>query len=162
MKKTKGILEFIQTNLFLILGIIFIVPWVKKYLDKMELANKKNEIENEKDETFLVNQNMTSQNSLRDKITKNKGVQAAATKIANDLGTSINHDTGSITDILNPRGWTENDEEVANTIIYQRNNFPFLEKLYNQTETRQRKLREDLIKLLDVDQMKRIKKYIKI
>lgn len=154
--------EFLSKNLFLILGIIFIVPWVKEYLAKMELRNNKNEQENEVENNFLQNQNFGTQQQKRNQITKSKELQAVATKIANDLGTSINHDTGSWTDVFNPRGWSENDTAVANSIIKYRNYFPTLENLYNRCETRQRKLREDLLKLLDDDQIKRVRVYIKI
>lgn len=162
MRKKFDLKDFLSKNIFLILGIILVVPWIKEYLQNMELRNKANQIEKDKEDTFLQNQNMYTQQAKRDKITKSKELQAVATKIANDLGTSINHDTGSWSDIFNPRSWTENDKEVANALIKYRNYFPTLVNLYNQAETRQRKLKEDLLKLLDDTEIKRVRQYIKI
>lgn len=110
---------------------------------------------------YNENQNPLTAQKKRDQITKRKDVQAAAQKIAHDLGTKYS-DKNSWYSFLDPRGWTENDDAVVATIIKQRLNFYLLEKLYFQVESNSRSLTADLLALLDKDSIIRLRKYVNI
>lgn len=114
----------------------------------------------EKDNNVAENHDPVVKQSKLDKITKDKGVQAAAESLAADLGYKYESGHWWI-DIFGFRYWTENDKSAADTLIYQRNNYKLVEKCY-YVLTRNRNLTADILEVLDTDELERVRKYINI
>jgi hypothetical protein len=148
-------------NWILIL-ICIIVPFpLYRFIKKQMAKNSEQDTQLVKDKSFIENQNPIIQTAKADKITKNKGVQAAAKDLAHHLGTKYS-DANHWYSFLDPRGWTEDDKKVADILIYQRNNYKLLERLYYTCYTNSRSLSDDVLKLLDEDQLKRVQQKLKI
>lgn len=140
---------------------IFVAPLAYRFLRTQAESIKQQTEDIKAEETFVNNQNVQTQQETANSIVKNRpDIWAAAAKLAHDLGTAYQKD--SWTDWLNPKTWTENDSSVVETIRYQRNNFVLLEKLYQQIYTRNHNLKTDLLKYLDDDSMRELRKYITI
>jgi hypothetical protein len=140
---------------------IFFLPFIYRYLKAQMDAMKSQQTQSQINTNWENNQNVEVQHSEAEKIVKNRpDIWAAAARLAHDLGTA--YDTGSPWKIFDERYLTENDQSVAQTLIWQRNNFGLLEKLYQKVYTRGHDLRKDLLKLLDGPQLKQVRKYIKI
>lgn len=119
----------------------------------------KQEIQN--NTNYQENQNPTIAQNKADKITVRKDVQSAAKKLAHDLGTKYS-DKNSWWSWIDPRGWTENDKSVADTLLYQRNNYSLLKRLYNEIYTNNRSLTDDVFSLLDENELKRVQAKLKL
>ncbi|PWA08973.1 hypothetical protein [Flavobacterium laiguense] len=165
-------MEFMQKYWMVIGGLIFVYPLLKRYLAKQkELAIEQNNnlvVDQQKSNATYVKEiryinNMDPKKQLteRQKITGSKELWAASTNLANDFGV-IYSDDSNWYDIFNVRGWTENDREIRNTLSKYRNYFGILEKLYFQVDTNSRNLRKDILKYLDPQELKEIRKFIKI
>lgn len=149
-----------QCYAFVILGIFLFFPifrYVKSQLAKNQELN--DEIQNDK--SYLQNQNPEVAQTKADGITQRKDIQQAAKEIAHHLGTKYS-DTNIWYDFLDPRGWTENDKAIADILIYQRNNYAYIKKLYTKVYSNNRDLSQDLIEKLDQSEMNRVQKYISI
>jgi hypothetical protein len=166
------IMEFLQKYWMVIGGVIFIFPLLKRYLAKQkELAveqnnnllvdQQKSNVQYVKEVRYLNNKDPKLQLTERQKITAAKELWAASTKLANDFGV-IYSDDSNWYDFMNVRGWTENDRDIRNTLVKYRNYFDKLEKLYFQVDTNSRNLRKDILKYLDPQELKEVRKYIKI
>lgn len=164
--------DFIKRNWLVITGLLIVIPYIKRYLDDQATAIKNNKSENILKETektsevikeikVIQNKNPNSQNSRRRKITGSSELWAASTKLAHDFGFTYS-DTGGWLDRLNPRGWTENDISIRNTLLKYRNYFPILEKLYYEIDTNSRNLRKDINELLDDKELVLVRKGLKI
>jgi hypothetical protein len=148
-------------NWILILVAIIVSFPLYRFIKKQMAKNSEQDTALEKDKSFIENQNPIIQTAKADKITKNKGVQAAAKDLAHHLGTKYS-DANHWYSFLDPRGWTEDDKKVADILIYQRNNYKLLERLYYTCYTNSRSLSDDVLKLLDEDQLKRVQQKLKI
>lgn len=127
--------------------------------------NKEQKADLDKIVIWQENQNPTIAQNKADKITTRKDVQQSAKELAHHLGTmySDNPDMswlGVDWSFLNPRGWTENDKKVADILLYQWRNYSYLKRLYHDVYTNSRNLTNDLIKLLDDKELKRVQSKI--
>jgi hypothetical protein len=165
-------MEFLEKYWLVILGLIIAVPWIKNYLAEMEAKNKKDALENvveEKEKIYesnkeiklLENKNPLTQKEKRLKITGSSELWAASEKLAHDFGVKYS-DAGNWYDFLKPRGLTENDESIRNTLLKYRNYFSIIEKLYFQVDTNSRSLRADILKYLDQKELSLVRKGLKI
>lgn len=151
----------------IILGLILIFPLIRFLQRQLARFDKNNatieEIQAEaKKQSHLVEiSNPKQATTLANSITTSKSVQSAAQKLTHLLGTKYS-DNGSIFNVLDPRGWTENDNEVSKLLIYQRNNYLLIKRLYNEVYSNSRSLSHDLFKLLDNDNLAKVQKYINI
>ncbi|POS01581.1 hypothetical protein Q361_10941 [Flavobacterium croceum DSM 17960] len=145
---------------WLITGIIVFFP-LFRFVRKQLQLNKDQRTELDKDKSFTENQNPIVAQKKADEITTRTDIQAAAKSLAHNLGTKYS-DANNWYDWLDPRGWTENDKAVADTLIYQRKNFKKLEQLYYSIYTNSRSLKDDVLKLLDEAELKRVRKYLSI
>ncbi len=146
---------------FWLFASVFLTFTLIRFVKNQIAKNKAQQAQLTKEDNYLQNQNPVIAQNKADKITTRKDIQAAALSLAHNLGTMYS-DQNNWYDILNPRGWTENDAEVAKILIYQRANFSKLEKLYNQVYTNSRNLKNDIIALLDSAELKKVRKYLKI
>lgn len=153
--------------LYILIGLIVIFPIIRFIIRQYqkfnslqaEIDEKNQDVKN--DQNFSQNQNPIVAQNKADKITTNKGVQSAAKQLAHDLGTKYS-DKNSWWDWIDPRGWTENDKAVADTLLYQRNNYHLLKRLYNEIYTNNRSLTDDVFELLDPDELKRVQAKLKL
>lgn len=140
----------------ILVSIFPLFRYVKKQLAKNQEQNQ----DLTKSLQLSQNSNPQTLQDRLDKITKDRGVQASARLLAKDFGFLV-ADRGSWWDFLNPSGWTENDKSIADNLIYQRNNIKLLTALYFQI-TNSRDLIADIQNYLDADQLKRVRKYLKV
>ena len=143
--------------LYILAGVILLFPlyrFIRNQLNK----NKEQKFEIDKENNFLQNQNEPTLDVMLDKITPTKSLQKAAKDLAHHFGTKYS-DANNWWDFLNPRGWTENDNEIEKILIYQRNNYALLVKLYAEV-TNSRSLGNDIRKYLDHSNRKKVAKYI--
>lgn len=155
------IMDFLKKYWLIITAILVGYPYLKRYLEAEELKNKLATASVEKDTKLLANQNPLTQAQKRLKITKSKDLHAASQSLASDLGVMYS-DAGNWYDFMNPRGLTENDTNVRKTLVLYRNYFNILEKLYYEVDTNSRSLRKDILQYLDADELKYLRKYLKI
>lgn len=146
--------------LLILICIILPIP-LFRYLKRQFQKNNEQEIQIQKDRTFIENQNPIVVTAKADKITSRKDIQAGAKDLAHHLGTKYS-DKNAWWSFLDPRGWTENDKKAADILIYQRNNYKLLERLYFSCYTNSRSLSDDVLKLLDESQLKRVQQKLKI
>jgi hypothetical protein len=165
-------MEFLKKYWYIILGFILIFPMIKRYLAQQQAYNEEhqqqivldskiNQVKIIKETRFVNNLDPKKQLTARQKITGSKELWAVSTKLASDFGV-IYSDNNNWYDFMNPRGFTENDVAIADALIKYRNYFEKLEKLYFEVDTNSSNLRKDILKLLDSDQLTRVRKYIKI
>jgi hypothetical protein len=166
------IMDFLQKYWLVIGGILFVFPLLKRYLNKqaelkdeqdkqLSLDNLKTTTVINKEVKFYSNLNPTKQLTERQKITASKELWAVSTKLSNDFGV-LYSDQNGLFDWLNPRGWTENDKAICDTLVKYRNYFDKIEKLYFEVDTNSRNLRKDILKYLDAKELKRLRYSIKI
>lgn len=147
--------------LYIIIGIILFFPlarFIIRQYNKFKGLETEIDAENQENQNnvnYIQNQNPVIAQNKADKITTRKDVQSAAKQLAHDLGTKYS-DKNSWWSWLDPRGWTENDKKVADTLLYQRYNFHHLKRLYNEVYTNNRVLTDDLFALLDESELKRV------
>lgn len=164
--------DFIKRNWIMITGLLVAIPYLLRYLKaqaqktttadmELELKQKVETGQVVKETKLFENENPLTQNQKRLKITASKDLHAASQSLAVDFGV-IYKDAGNWYDFLNPRGWTENDEEIRKTLVLYRNYFDKLEKLYYEVDTNSRSLRKDILQYLDKDELKYLRKYLKI
>lgn len=165
-------LDFIKRNWIIITGLLIAIPYIKRYLDDQNTQIAINKADNVVKETasqmqvikevkLLENLSPLTQNDKRKKITSRIDLWSASASLAHDLGVKYK-DSGKWYDFLNPRGWTENDESARKTLVYQRNNFQILEKLYYEVDTNSRSLRNDILQYMDKDELIILRKHLKI
>lgn len=155
-----GFFNWVRTNWIVVLGLLLGVPFVYRYMkDQVQITKVQND-EIKGENQVLENINPVTRASAADKITTNKGVQSAAADLAHHLGTKYN-DTGNWYDILNPRGWFENDDKVLSILKYQVNNYHLVERLYFEVYSKRRNLKDDVNKLLDAPELVQLKEYYK-
>ncbi|WP_162128205.1 hypothetical protein [Flavobacterium phycosphaerae] len=150
----------------IIVGIILLFP-LYRFVRQQLLKNEEQKDDIEKTKKYNENQNPQIAQSKADKIVNDKGVQQAAKNLAHHLGTKYSDVPFSWTkpstwSIFNPKGWTENDAEAAKILIYQRNNYRFLKRLYFEVYTNSRDLSSDVLSLLDDAELKKVQKYLKL
>ena len=164
--------DFIKRNWLMITGLLIAVPYLMRYLKAqaeksrvaaLELALKEKiaNVDIVKENKLVENTNPLTQKAKRLKITGSSELWAASTLLAHDFGVKYS-DNGHWYDVLNPRGWTENDASIRNTLLKYRNYFSILEKLYYEVDTNSRSLRSDILKDLDKSELVLVKKGLKI
>lgn len=150
---------FIRQNWMYIIGGVIVIPILLKYLKFMQKTGEEQREEDEKTKLFKSN----AQPGILDErlaemwqAMKDRGaihqhtynqIKGAAQAISHDLGT-IYSDTGSAWEWLDPRGWTENDGAVADTVIQYISDYGTVVAFY-YCITRSRNLNDDLLKMLD-------------
>lgn len=118
-KPFDKVLDFLKQNWMYILGLIFIVPYIKRYLDdaeterainksKNEAELKKQSIENVKTKLKVVNSTPKAQQFELNKVTTKPQFQNIAKSIFQDMG--LNRAW------YDPRQWTENDDDVVKAL----------------------------------------------
>lgn len=132
-----------------------------RFIIKQVQKNNEAQIAVEQQQQLTDNKDPIKQQITADSITSSKSVQSYTKEVATKLGTQYS-DAGNWYDFLDPRGWTEDDTRIADIIIYQRNNYQLMVKLYNKCYSNSRSLSDDLYKYLDNDQLLRVKKYVNI
>jgi hypothetical protein len=155
------VMEFLKKYIVFILLLLIGYPYLKRLLDREKIKNEQSNATVIKEIKLLENTSPILQGTKRDKITRSQELQAASAKLAHDFGYDV-RDQGNWFDFLNPRGMTENDAEIRNTLMKYRNYFPILEKLYFEVDTNSRKLRSDILQYLDKDMLIQVRKVIKI
>lgn len=147
-----------------ILAVILVVPWLLRYLKAQNAKTTSDDLQIAKDVANAENRDPEVQQTKADKITPSKNLQAAARALAYALGTHISV-LPDWMDAFDPTGWTENDTEAANIVIKwsKPGNWAALQKLYTNIYSHDKNsLKADLLRLLDADQLKRIRKFVKI
>jgi hypothetical protein len=145
----------------LLIGIPLIGFPLYRFIIKQFQKNDEVQKDIQQQQQLIENQDPIKQQSVADSITPSKSIQSYTKEVASKLGTQY-WDAGNWYDFLNPRGWSEDDTRVADIIIYQRNNYHLMVKLYNKCYSNSRSLSNDLYKYLDNDQLLRVKKYVNI
>ncbi|MEO8534816.1 MAG: hypothetical protein ABI441_13750 [Flavobacterium sp.] len=164
--------DFIKRNWLIITGLLLVIPYLKRYFENQATKNiintgdnfvKEAEAKAEvlKDIKLVENSNPLTQSQKRKAITTSSSLWSASASVAHDLGVKYK-DAGHWWDFMNPRGWTENDEAARKTLVFQRNNFAILEKLYYEVDTNSRSLRADILEYLDKDELTYLRRYLKI
>lgn len=159
----EGFLFWIKANLGLVIIVVvgaMSAPFLYRYFKSQVQNNKEQDEEIQAELQLLENKNPATAQSNANKITLDKGVQAAAQQLAHDLGVKYS-DAGHWWDFLNPRGWTENDKAAFATLKYQVRNIHLVEKLYYEVYTKRRNLKDDVNKLLDTELLVELKEYYK-
>lgn len=154
-------LDFIKRNWLIITGLLIAVPYIRRYMAEQAVKDKETKANIEKETKLIVNQNPLTQNQKRAKITKSADLISASQSLASDFGVMYS-DSGNWYDFLNPRGFSENDTNARKTLVLYRNYFNILEKLYYEVDTNSRSLRKDILTYMDADELKYLRKYIKI
>lgn len=124
-KPLNGLLDFLKTNWMYILGLIFIVPYIKRYLDDAENERKiaqqklavdlaKQGVETKKAKLKVVNSDPKTQQIELNKITSKPPFQNIAKSIFNDMG--LQYESNFMGFSWNPRGWSENDDDVIKAL----------------------------------------------
>lgn len=139
--------------------LVFFPLW--RYIQSQIQKNKEKTLTIEQQQQLFDNQDPIKQQSSADAITTSKSVQSRAKQLSALLGT-LYSDAGNWWDFLNPRGWTEDDKQIADIVIFERNNYALIAKLYNKCYSNSRNLSNDLIKLLDANELLRVQKYVNI
>jgi hypothetical protein len=152
---------FLKSNWFILAIVCLGLPYLYRYYKAQFQLNTEQDLSLEKSQNWLANLNPTIQQTKAIKITNNIEVQVAAKKLAHDLGTKYS-DTNSMWSWINPKGWTENDTQVLNTLLKYRNFYPQLQRLYHDCYTNSRNLSDDVLNLLDEAELKRLRQAIKI
>lgn len=158
--KKGDFVTLIKTNWILILGVIVGGPILYRYVKEQLLLNKEQNEDIKAETQILLNQNPLTRQQQADKITLDKNVQRSAENLAHHLGTKYS-DAGNWYDIFNPRGWTENDNEVLTILQVQVRNIHLVERLYFEVYSKRRNLKDDVNKLLDKPQLEKLKAYYK-
>lgn len=164
----KKYIVYIIVSLTLFILLIFpLYRFIKRQLFKNSQQNNDLQLD-EVIETNEINRRIQFVENLQpavllnklDRITPRRDLQNIARQLSHDLGVrySDNLDWWSFFD---PRGWTENDELVANNLIKYKDHYNTLALCYYQI-TNSRSLRNDVIKLLDNDQVTRVRKHLTI
>ncbi|SHM71836.1 hypothetical protein [Flavobacterium xinjiangense] len=166
------IIEFIKRYWLFITALLVGIPYLRRYMaeqsEQTRQASQTLRLEGQKADSviiketkLLVNQNPLTQNKKRLAITKSKDLHAASSKLATDFGVRYS-DNGNWYDFMNPKGYSENDNSIKETLVLYRNYFDKLEKLYYEVDTNSRSLRKDILQYLDAGELKYLRKYLKI
>ncbi|MFV8323578.1 hypothetical protein [Flavobacterium sp. LS2R12] len=165
-------IEFLKKYWLFITALLIGIPYLKRYMEEqaeksrqassqVKLDGQKADAVIIKETKFLTNLNPLTQKERRLRITASKDLHSASAQLASDFGV-IYSDSGNWYDFMNPRGLSENDTEIRKTLVLYRNYFDKLEKLYYEVDTNSRSLRKDILKYLDADELKYLRKYLKI
>ena len=141
-------IEWLKKNWLFVLGAIFVIPWVIRYVKQQNQALKEQTADIKSDVKIIENKDPQIQKNNADKITVRADIQATARDLAHHLGVKYS-DAGNWWDFLNPKGWTENDKEVLRLVKFQVNNIHLVKRLYYEVYTKSRNLADDVNKLLD-------------
>lgn len=152
----SGFFDLIQKYWIVILGLIFAIPVVLRYLKDSQVKNEINDTEEQIKLNQAANLDPIKQLVGLNKITTNPYYQNMARNLAHNLGT-LYETRGGFFAFLNPRSWTENDTAVYND----------LKQLINSGQVKTvsdcyffltgKNLREDVIKLLDSELLAKLK-----
>lgn len=153
-------IEWLKKNWLFVLGAIFVIPWVIRYVKQQNQALKEQTADIKSDIKITENKDPEIQKKNADKITVRADIQATARDLAHHLGVKYS-DSGNWWDFLNPKGWTENDKEVLRLVKFQVNNIHLVKKLYYEVYTKSRNLSDDVNKLLDDKELAELKAYYK-
>lgn len=153
-------IEWLKKNWLFVLGAIFVIPWVIRYVKQQNQALKEQAADIKSDVKIIENKDPEIQKNNANKITVRADIQATARDLAHHLGVKYS-DAGNWWDFLNPKGWTENDKEVLRLVKFQVNNIHLVKRLYYEVYTKSRNLSDDVNKLLDDKELAELKAYYK-
>lgn len=154
------VMDFLERYWMALLILILAWPFIRKYSMNMSASVQKTAEEIEKDRLFKENKNPEVKLSKLEQITPRTDIHSAAEQLAHHFGVKYS-DTGSWLDWFKPKGWTENEKEIADIVLYQRNNYALLEKCY-YVVTRSRNLTDDILEYVDDYNLGRIRTYLNI
>lgn len=152
--------DWLKINWMFVLGAVFVIPWVIKYLKGQNQALKEQTADIASNVKIIENKDPEVQKKNADKITKVTHIQSTARDLATHLGVKYS-DAGNWWDFLNPKGWTENDKEVLRLLKYEVNNIHLVKKLYFDVYTKSRNLTDDVNALLDEKELAELKAFYK-
>lgn len=162
LKKNLSVTSHWVNYLMIVIGIILLFP-LYRYILKQMSKNQTAEEKARKSEQFNKNSNLQTQQTNADSITTDKGVQSSCKQLVNALGTlACDNPLSEYWSFLYPSGWSENDAEASRIVIYQKNNYALMQRLYNEVFTNSRNLSKDLLNLVDTKELKKILKVVKL
>lgn len=160
----------------ILLGVIYVVPWVSRQINAQ---NVKNTISDKEDENTLSNaQNYdgdpevlkAKEKAIVDKYAasfkdndQKQRLIADARALPHYFGvTYLNY--GTIFGVkyefpIDPKSWTENDAAIGEILRKWTNFYPVLEELYYKVETESRSLKEDILKWLNASELKKTQEH---
>lgn len=110
----SGFLSILERYWLVILGLIFLIPVILRYLRDSQTKSQINDLQEIEKLLVANNENPFNQSQVLNTITVNPFYQNLARNIAIDLGTNIRVKDASFWNLINPKGWTENDAKVFN------------------------------------------------
>lgn len=166
----EKIAEFLNKYWVLVLGIIFVVPFIIKYVkafavetvaDKIDAVTTVNNAEN------AVNSPVIQKTKAQVIFAKYKTPVALqnerlgnATNIFHNLGLAYAGNTWFDFGI-NPKSWSENDDEVGKILKRQGNNLDTIAELYYGVITQSRNMKNDILKYCDTDTLTDVRAFWK-
>lgn len=158
--RANNVAGFVEKYWMHILGAIVLIPWIIKYLRKMNWSLEEQTEEHEKDIQFKETRDPEILDQMcrqvynawkaRPGVVMNYGyetLKGAAIKLSHDLGT-VYSDTPDWWCVLDPRGWSENDKGAYETCVAVWDDLQTVAQMY-WCCTRRRNLTNDLNKYLD-------------
>ncbi len=113
--ESSGFFVFLERYGFVLLGLIFAIPFVYRYLQDSNTKTEQNEVEEQIKLNNVVNLSPVTQLDALNKITKNQAYHNWARSLANNFGT-LQLNQNHWYDFLNPKSWSENDTEIYNSL----------------------------------------------
>lgn len=170
----RSFLLLLKNNAFLIMAIIliliFVVPYIKRYLDTAKAKKEQNDIKNNVNVNAVENASQDP-NVIDKKATTikkkyplvsdelYKTLKSSAYAISKALGTDVeNNHRNEYVDIFNVSGWTEDEEKVIQILKKHTGTYPVLQDLYYGLYTKSRSLNSDLLKYLSDSDLSKVRK----
>ncbi len=150
----SGFLDIIERYWMVLLGLVLAVPVVLRYLKDSQVKNEVNDLEEQIKLNDAINLSPITQLSALNKITTNQTYHNWARSLAHNLGTL--YQTKGFWSFLDPKGWTENDQNVYDLLVNVQNagQKRTLSELYFTLTSKN--LNEDVVRLLDDELLKKL------
>lgn len=147
---SSGFFGFLEKYGLVLLGLIFAIPFVYRYIQDSNTKTEQNEVEEQIKLNNVVNLSPVTQLDALNKITTNQVYHNWARSLANNFGT-LQLNQNHWYDFLNPKSWSENDNEIYNSLrqITNTGQKRILSELYFVLTARN--LSTDVSTLLDKD-----------
>lgn len=157
-------LDWLEKYWVMLLGILFFLPTVMKWIKDINVTGQKDDMENEIELNSSEN-SVQSPQMITDKVDQYLPVEL---KIAKDQREKLKADTIALVHNLGTRAgsswynvdtWTENDAEVEKILKRQVHNYKVIERLYFMAYTESRNLTNDILKYLDKTNLTRVRAF---
>lgn len=155
-KSDNPFFDFIKQYFLVIIGLIVAIPFILKYYKKQEGEFKEADLVADEKTLEVANENPVTRLQGLNKITDRVDLQDIARNIAYNFGTNIRVKNSGFIAMLDPRGWTENDEKAYNQlkkINYIKSRDLVIKLYYFQTR---RNLMNDVKTLLDEEYINKL------